>query len=56
MHAGTEVNLTADYKYDGNEAKQVEFEGSADQTYTINGNNHVIDGDGKAGALKIKKC
>ena len=56
LHNGTEVSLTADYRYDGtnDNRTQVEFVGSAGQTYTINGNNHVVDGDGKAGALKIR--
>ena len=55
MHKDAYVNLTADYTY--NEAsdniKQVNLTGSAGKEYSINGNNHVIDGAGKAGALKF---
>ena len=56
IHKDSEVNLTADYAYDetSDNIKQVNLTGSAGKEYTINGNNHVIDGAGKAGALKFR--
>jgi len=49
------VNLAADYIYNetNDKIKQVNIVGSAGKEYVINGNGHVIDGSGKAGALKI---
>ena len=58
MHKGADVSLTADYTYNEttDTIKQVELVGSAGQAYTINGNNHIIDGAGKAGGLKISNA
>ena len=55
LHKSADVSLTADYTYNEttDTIKQVEL---ADQTYTINGNNHIIDGAGKAGGLKISNA
>ena len=58
LHKGADVSLTADYTYNEttDTIKQVELVGSAGQAYTINGNNHIIDGAGKAGGLKISNA
>ena len=55
LNKDTNVNLAADYIYNetSDNVKQVNIVGSAGKEYVINGNNHVIDGSGKAGALKI---
>jgi len=52
------VNLAANYTFDEtkDKYKQVEITGSPGKEIVINGNNHVIDGNGKAGALKISNA
>ena len=52
------VNLAANYTFDEtkDKYKQVEITGSPGKKIVINGTNHVIDGNGKAGALKISNA
>lgn len=50
------INLTSDYKFDAQTDKGMERAKNltiGGGTYTINGNNHVIDADNKAGVFKF---
>ena len=53
-----ELNIESDYKFDsstdGDFTKGISITNSPIATYTINGNNHVIDADNKAGVFKFK--
>ena len=52
-----ELNIISDYKFnsstDGNYAKGITILVDEDSRYTINGNNHVIDADNKAGIFRF---
>ena len=52
----SELNIESDYKFnsetDGNLAKGINIT-NIPNTYTINGNNHVIDADNKAGVFRF---
>ena len=45
------ITLESDYKYkDSDNIKHIEFK---NKTFTIDGNNHAIDADGKTGIFKV---
>lgn len=52
-----ELNIQSDYKFnsetDGRLTDGIKITNSPKATYTINGNNHVIDADNKAGVFKF---
>ena len=51
--SGSDVDLTDDYKFRDSDKEKIVITLEKGDTLTINGNNHVIDGNNKAGAFKF---
>jgi len=54
-NSGNTVNLTSDYEFKDGDKYYIKIDISENDTLTINGNNHIINGNNKAGLFECVK-